>query len=262
MQVAMENARDTLRAMDSLNTAHTDVGGAVSDLSAALDLPRLPARIECFDISTLQGTNTVGSMVVFVDGTPARSEYRRFRIRSAARDDDFACLEEVLTRRFTRLERYRAAGTAGEGPVTAFETTPDLVIIDGGKGQLAVAVSVLSRLGLDDVPLAALAKRNEELYRPGRPSPVRLPADSPTLHLVQRLRDEAHRFAVSYHRSLRRSEGMASSLDEIPGIGSRRRRALLSAFGSLDAIRAASVEELAAVPTMTRSMAEKVKALL
>jgi excinuclease ABC subunit C len=261
-QIAVENAADTLRAMDAWQGEESGLPGALAELQTALDLPRVPLRIECFDISTLQGTNTVGSMVVFQDGATARSDYRRFRIRSAPADDDFACLEEVLGRRFTRLERYRSGGESVGAPVTAFERTPDLVVIDGGKGQLAIAETVLSRMGMDDIPLASLAKRNEELYRPGSSTAVRLPQDSAALHLVQRLRDEAHRFAITYHRSLRRSAGMASSLDDIPGIGSRRRRALLSAFGSLEAIRAASVDELAAVPTMTRSIAEKVKASL
>ncbi len=263
MQVALENAAETLRALDSWHATENETSDeAVVALQAALDLPRPPRRIECFDISTLQGTNTVGSMVVFDDAAPNRSDYRRFQIKTAAADDDFACMEEVLTRRFQRLMRHRAAGEEGGEPVTAFERTPDLVLIDGGKGQLAVAEAVLSRLGLDDIPLASLAKKLEELYRPGSGHPVRLPPGAPALHLVQRVRDEAHRFAVTYHRSLRRKTGLASSLDEVPGIGAKRRRALLAAFGSLEGIRAASVEELLAVPTMNRAAAEKVKAFL
>jgi excinuclease ABC subunit C len=171
-------------------------------------------------------------------------------------------MEEVLTRRLRRLVRYREEGRAvGERP-GAFEKAPDLIIVDGGKGQLGVAVRVLQALALDDLQVVALAKREEELFLPGDGDPVLLPKDSRALYLVQRARDEAHRFAISYNRKLRRKRGLRSTLDEIPGIGPKRRKALLVAFGSLDRIRAATVDELAAVPTMTRRAAEQVKAYL
>jgi len=257
--VAIDNAADTLRALAAAHVAETQgekAAAAVSELELALDLPRPPRRIECFDISNLQGTHTVGSMVVFEDAAPLKADYRHFRVRSVEGGDDYAAMTEVLTRRFQRLAERRADAPG------AFEKTPDLVLIDGGKGQLRVALAVLQSLGLDDLPLAALAKRNEELYRPGRAEPVRLPRDSQALFLVQRARDEAHRFAITYNRKLRHSAGLRSTLDDVPGIGPRRRKALLVHFGSVDAIRAASPDELAAVPGMTRRMAEQVKAYL
>ncbi len=278
LNVAVENAAETLRALKAAHAAES--GGeraqaALAELAAALDLPRPPRRIECYDISNLQGTHTVGAMVVFVDAAPARADYRHFRIRTAPGQDDFASLRELLTRRLERLLRSRADGgpRAGSGSAdggapgtapapTAFELAPDLVLVDGGKGQLSVATSVLQALGLDDLPLAAIAKQHEEIFRPGRAESVYLPRDSQALFLVQRLRDEAHRFAISYNRKLRQKSGLRSTLDEIPGIGSRRRKALWRRFGSLEAMRAASVDDLAAVPGMTRRAAEQVKAYL
>lgn len=261
IDVAVENAAQTLRALAFRHASETEGGEtAVAALQRALDLPRPPRRLEGYDISTLQGASTVGSMVVFVGAVPTRADYRRFKVREAPPGDDFASLREVLGRRFRRLAAHRAS--VGGDPASAFEATPDLVIIDGGRGQLGVAERVLSSLGLDDVPVASVAKRREELFRPGRPDPIRLPADSPALHLVQHLRDEAHRFAVTYHRRLRRRRGLTSTLEEIPGIGVKRRQALMRAFGSLEAIRRASIEELAAVPSMTKSAAEQIKAYL
>jgi excinuclease ABC subunit C len=288
VNVAVENAVETMRALKAAHAAES--GGqrteeALSTLAAALDLPRMPRRIECYDISNLQGTLTVGAMVVFTDAAPARADYRHFRIKSVAGQDDFASMREMLTRRFERLAIAREEQAADSGSMAgdpsasdpavmakavppggsnrgAFETSPDLILIDGGKGQLGVAVEVLQALGLDDLPVAALAKRHEELFLPGRRQSVYLDRDSQALFLVQRIRDEAHRFAVSYNRKLRQKQGLRSTLDEIPGIGSKRRKALLVYFGSLDAIRSAGVEDLAAVPGMTRHAAEQVKAYL
>lgn len=316
--VAVENAAETLRALKAAHAAETQSDTArvaLDELQAALELPRLPTRIECYDISSLQGTHTVGAMVVFVDAVPSRADYRHFRVRSVPGQDDFASMGEVLGRRFQRLARARAeaaarpihaerdggvptpasllASTASTPPAdaaskpaadaasnprpsaassqravpnaptpSAFEQTPDLVLIDGGKGQLGVALGVLQHLGLDDVPVAALAKRHEELFLPGRRVSVYLPRDSQALYLVQRVRDETHRFAITYNRKLRQKAGLRSTLDEIPGIGPRRRRALLVHFGSLDGVRTASVDDLAAVPGMTRRAAEQVKAFL
>ncbi len=266
VQVAIENAAETLRALRAAHVVETRsevAAQALSELQEALDLPRPPRRIEGYDISTLQGTHTVGSMVVFEDGAPKKADYRHFRVRGPVGGDDFASLEEVLTRRFQRLARHRVAGPGeGDGAPSAFEETPDLVLVDGGKGQLGVALGVLQSLGLDDVPLAALAKRHEDLFRPGEGAPVRLPRESQGMFLVQRLRDEAHRFAIAYNRRLRRKAGLRSTLDAIPGIGPKRRRALLTHFSSLDCIRSASVDELAALPSMTRRAAEQVKAYL
>jgi excinuclease ABC subunit C len=268
VDVAVENAQETLRALRAAHAVESKeetAQQAMVELQEALGLPRLPRRIECYDISTLQGQATVGAMVVFTDAAPDRADYRHFKIKNVGGQDDYASMGEMLTRRFSRLARYREAGGSGptaDGPPGAFERSPRLVLVDGGKGQLAVARRVLAELGLDDLPLASLAKREELLFRPGEPEPVRLPADSQALFLVQRARDEAHRFAVTYNRKLRRKQGLRSSLEEVPGVGPKRRKALLVHFGSLAGIRAASVDDLAAAPGMTRRVAEQVKAYL
>lgn len=277
VDVAVENAAETMRALRAAHALESGQGAAeqaLGQLVEALELPRPPRRIECYDVSNLQGTHVVGAMVVFQDGVPARGDYRHFRIKTVEGQDDYASMAEMLRRRFGRLVRFRAGagGEAGEPaeapsavpgtPEGAFEREPDLVIVDGGKGQLRFASEVMQELGLDDIPLFALAKRQELLYRPGRPDPVALPDGSQALFLVQRVRDEAHRFAVSYNRKLRAQSGLRSTLDDIPGIGPRRRRALLAHFGSLEHIRAASIDDLAAVDGMTRKAAEQVKAYL
>lgn len=233
---------------------------ALDELQAALGLPARPARIECYDISNTQGTEPTGSMVVFVQGVPHKSDYRRFNVRTVSGPDDTASMREVLTRRFERWRTATAGETKGARGAQAWALLPDLLVVDGGKGQLGVALEVLETFGLRErVPLAALAKREEEIYLPERADPVRLPAGSQGLFLLQRVRDEAHRFAVSHHRTRRERAGMASELDSIPGVGPVRRRALLRAFGSLARICTASVEELAAVPGISRSLAEAIK---
>lgn len=272
VDVAVENAAETMRALRAAHALESSEGAAdqaFAQLVEALELPRPPRRIECYDVSNLQGTHVVGAMVVFQDGVPARSDYRHFRIKSVEGQDDFASMAEMLDRRFGRLVRYREAGEADGavpaapgGATGAFERTPDLVIVDGGKGQLRFANGVMQALGLDDIPLVALAKRQELLYRPGHPDPVALADGSQALFLVQRVRDEAHRFAISYNRKLRSQSGLRSTLDDIPGIGPHRRRALLAHFGSLEHIKAASIDEMAAVEGMTRKAAEQVKAYL
>lgn len=229
-------------------------GGALADLQAALGLPARPERIECYDISNLQGHQAVASMVVFEGGRPAKKEYRKFRIRTVPGPDDFAMMREVLARRFRRA----ADEGASEGAAEGFGRLPDLVLIDGGKGQLGAAVEVLKAAGLEAIPAFGLAKENEWLFATGRPDPIVLDRRSPALQLLQRLRDEAHRFAVGYHRRIRGKESLKSILEEIPGIGPKRRKALLTRFGSLDALRRATVEEVAAVPGMTRALAEEV----
>ena len=264
--MAKENAASALAAMQTAWEAdahrHTE---AVANLQTALDLPKPPTRIECFDISTLQGTNTVGSMVVFVRGAPRKGDYRRFKVRSVTRTgqpDDFAAMREVLLRRFRRAVEETPA-IPGRRPDPVWKILPDLLIVDGGKGQLGVAVEVLKELGLYEVvPVVGLAKREELLFLPERPEPIRLPKDSPEMYLVQRVRDEAHRFAVTYQRNLRGKAMIRSRLEDIPGIGMKRRQALLKHFGSIDAIRNATVDEIAAVPGMTRAVAERVKAML
>lgn len=228
---------------------------ALTELADALDLPRMPRRIECYDNSNLQGTSPVASMVVFEDGKPAKKEYRRFNIKTVEGADDFASMAEVLKRRFRRA---READEEKEGKWT---TLPDLVIVDGGKGQLSAAVAALREVGMD-VAICGLAKEHEEIFLPGRSEPILLPRDSQALYLVQRVRDEAHRFAITFHRSTRTKTAFKSRLDEIPGVGPTRKKALIRAFGSVKAIQAASIEELAAVEGINAAVAENIKAHL
>jgi excinuclease ABC subunit C len=229
---------------------------AMTELADALELPRLPRRIECFDISTLQGTNTVASMVVFEDGRPAKKEYRRFAIKTVEGTDDFASMREVIRRRFKR-----AADPEGD-EAGKWTVLPDLVIVDGGKGQLGAALDALNDVGWSEQPIAALAKENEELFLPGRPDSVLLPRDSQALFLVQRIRDEAHRFAVTFHRQRRSRASLQSKLDDVPGIGPKRRQALIKQFGSVKAIKDASVEQLEQVPGITSAIAAQIKSTL
>ncbi len=227
---------------------------ALTELADALALPAPPARIECYDISTIQGTSTVGSMVVFEEGQPRTGEYRRFRIREVVGQDDFASHQEVLRRRFRR------ALAAEEGAAEQLRwRLPDLVIIDGGKGQVSAAREVLDELGLHDLPLAGLAKEREEIFLPGQREPIVLPATSGALYLLQRLRDEAHRFAITYHRQVRARAATRSALDGLAGIGPARKRALLRVFGSSRALKGASLEEIAAVPGIGRPLAERIR---
>ncbi len=201
---------------------------AMAEVQAALALPRLPRRIECTDISDISGVLAVGSLVTFVDGQPRRSEYKRFRIRTVTGADDYAMLGEVLRRRLAHAEW----------------ALPDLLLIDGGRGQLTVGLLAAKEAGFPDLPLASLAKEEELVFRPGRTQPIRLPDGSRAKFLLQQVRDETHRFALAYHRTLRGKTGLQSALDEIPGIGDKRKRQLLRRFGSLKRLRTASVEEL------------------
>jgi excinuclease ABC subunit C len=242
LDTATVNAREAFgRHRLRRHADHNARAKALRSLQEALGLPEAPLRIEAFDISTLQGTNTVASMVVLEDGIPRRSDYRRFKIRTVEGQDDFAAMEETLRRRFTA---YLAEQRRGESQ-GRFSYPPSLVLIDGGAGQLGRAVKVLDELGLD-IPVAGLAKRMEEVYLPGRPEPLRLARDEEALYLLQQVRDEAHRFAITYHRNLRSKRMVDSVLDDVPGIGPTRKKALLRRFGSLKRIREASMEELAA----------------
>ena len=256
---------------------------ALEELQEALNLAAPPQRIECYDISNTQGTNSVGAMVVFESGRPKPSEYRRFKIKSVEGPNDFASHQEVLRRRFrhagmqstTRNEdsanlegQFIATSEDGTGetgetgtPGAQFQhdwAIPDLIIIDGGKGQLSAAMEVLQELHID-IPTVGLAKENEEIFIPGSPDPIILPRSSQALYLVQRIRDEAHRFGITYHRKLRSDRTFKSVLDEIPSIGPKRKQALMKHYGSVRAMSAASVEDLAALDGMTRDAAEKVK---
>jgi len=234
---------------------------ALAELASALDLPGPPRRIECYDISHVQGTDVVGSMVVFEDGRPRKADYRRFKIQGAERNDDFANMGQMLRRRL----RYLSAGT-GLGKVSSkekkFGKRPDLLLIDGGRGQLGAALDSLRDLDLVALPAAALAKQFEELYVPGEAEPVLLARNSPAMHLVQRIRDEAHRFAVTYHRTLRGKRQTASPLDAVPGVGAARKKALLREFGSASGVRRATEAQLAAVRGVTPALATRIKEAL
>ncbi len=230
--------------------------GAMSELADALDLPRLPRRIECFDISNLQGTNPVASMVVFEGGRPAKKEYRRFAIKTVEGSNDFAMMAEVIRRRFRR------AAEADEEKDGKWTTLPDLVIVDGGKGQLNAALEALDEVGMPTQPVVGLAKENEELFLRGQPDPVVLPRDSQALYLVQRVRDEAHRFAVSFHRQRRSKTTFHSRLDDVPGIGPKRKQALIRRFGTLKGVKEASEQDLVAVEGITPTLAAQIKAAL
>jgi excinuclease ABC subunit C len=261
VRMAAENAAETLAALrvQWQADAHKQEQALV-ELEEALGLPRTPARIECYDISTTQGAESTGSMVVFVQGVPRKSLYRRFTIREVQGQDDYASMREVLVRRFSRWQIARSEEMLGTRDIKGWAKLPDLLLVDGGKGQLAVAVDVLDSFDLTDAVLvAALAKRREELFLPGRRKPVVLPRRSQGLFLVQRVRDEAHRFAVRHHRVRRRKAGLASQLESIPGVGPVRRKALLKQFGSIEAIRTASLEELETVQGLPRSVAEAIK---
>lgn len=285
LEMAQANATEHLRLQQAEWAADTNrQTAAVSELQEVLGLEKPPARIECYDISTLQGTNTVGSMVVFAKGAPLKSAYKRFKIRGKGSEglpDDYASMREMLRRRFRRiiengddedeLPGQTGVRGAGKDPVRtaraqdeSWKVVPDLVIIDGGKGQLGVAVEVLEEFGLTDrIPVVGLAKREEEIFRPGEATPIWLKRGSQALHLVQRVRDEAHRFGVTYHRNLRGKEQVRSRLDDVPGIGPTRRKAVLTHFGGdLDAVRRATLDDLMAVPGINRRAAEAIKAFL
>lgn len=265
LRMAADNATETLSALRAQWEADQNrQTTALAEIQEALDLSSPPARIEGYDISTFHGTATYASMVVFVHGVPRKSEYRRFRMRTV-RDhaDDYASLQEALRRRFRRVvEEPQQEERIGENVDASFSVMPDLLLIDGGKGQLNAALEVLSEYGLDHLPVFGLAKQREEIYVPGQQEPIQLARDAEGLHLIQRIRDEAHRFAITAHRRARRKLGLASTLEAVPGVGPKRRKALLQAFGTMDHIRKASVDELAAVPGMTRTVAARVKEFL
>ena len=316
LEIARKNALDAaeLRRRRAL-TDNQKATQALDELQAALSLPRLPMRIECYDISTFQGTSTVGSMVVFEGGKPKTAAYRRFRIKTVVGTDDFASLAEMTRRRLKRAEADPDSGTSGQpgevlgdfghdeaedrgkeqpgNPDTArtigaaaddqhpgaetgdeeadgsaaeqgaagaeWTRRPDLMIIDGGKGQLGAVLAVLRELGIDDQPIVSLAKQHEEIFVPGRPASIILPRDSQALFLVQRIRDEAHRFAITYHRNVRGKRSLESSLDAVPGVGSGRKRDLLRHFGSAASLRRATLEEIAAVPGIGPKIALTIK---
>ena len=244
METANANAKEAfVRHRLKRQSDHNARAQDLRSLQDALGLPEPPLRIEAYDISTIQGTNTVGSMVVLEDGLPKRSQYRRFRVRGVEGQDDFASMEEVVRRRFQAYLKEREKPVSDRGK---FSYPPSLILIDGGPGQLGRAVKVLEHLDLE-IPVIGLAKRMEEVYTPGQPEPLVLARDEPALHLLQRVRDEAHRFAITYHRQIRGKRMVDSVLDEIEGIGPSRKKLLLKSFGSLKKIREADVDDLAEI---------------
>jgi excinuclease ABC subunit C len=296
LDLAAKNASQKLEELRLkwLNSSQRAIG-ALTELRDVLDLPGLPRRIECYDISNTQGSNSVGSMVVFESGEAKKSEYRRFKIKTIQGANDVASLQEVLRRRFRRAQQAQgelvelnnagdpdqpppdladAPDPSDRGPTSAdgqeiderWAELPDLIIIDGGKAQVNAVKAVLDELGFGHLPLVGATKGPNrdrfDLQLPHAPQPIVLPRTSPALHLVQQIDEEAHRFAITYHRKLRDKNTFKSPLFDIPGIGPKRKQALIKRFGSLDAIRHASIDELASVPGMTRKAAEDLKQLL
>ena len=252
LKIVAKNAQQGLEQLKIKQIAAPKaLAAALAEIKEVLELHRLPNRIEGYDISNIQGKTAVGSMVIFEQGKSRPSHYRRFRIKTVAGADDYAMLREVLKRRFRRI--------SGASSSDIWAVLPDLVLVDGGKGQLNTAREVMRETGAESVPVASLAKENEELFVPRKKQPIVLPRSSLGLQLLQRLRDEAHRFAITYHRRLRKREAFTSALDTIPGIGPKRKRTLLKQLGSVQSIRTASEEELATTKGMSRSLARRIK---
>ncbi len=240
--LASENARFALKGRQKEDLVRETSAAALVELTDALGLSSFPQRIEAFDISNTQGQEATGSMVVFENGRPRRDAYRRFKIHISGKPDDYAMMAEVVRRRFRRGLAELNDPTVTRGK---FSELPDLVVIDGGKGQLNIAVAVLRELNLDGTDVIGLAKRLEEVYQPGAPDPISLPDTSPALLLLRQIRDEAHRFAITYHRRLRGHRSLSSTLDDVPGIGPKRKSALIKRYGSIQRMRQASAEEIA-----------------
>jgi len=261
LNLASTNATETLRllkAMWAMDQHRSE--SALAELQEGLGLDRTPVRMECYDISTTQGVEVVGSMVVFEHGVAKKSDYRRFKIRTVVGQDDFASMREVLMRRFDRWRRISEGELRGTRGSQAWAKLPDLLIVDGGKGQLGMAVEVLEHFGLQhQVPVVGLAKRYEEIFKPDRRTPIRFDPSAPAILLMRRIRDEAHRFAITYHRQRRRKVGLASQIDEIPGIGPVKRKALLKHLGSLHNIQTATEEQLAEVPGISEVLAGNIR---
>ncbi len=276
----IEDLRSTTKPMrrftrGSLQSA-IDPMADVQALSDALQLPRVPRVMECFDISNISTTHVVASMVCFRNGLPDKDNYRRYRVRTVEGQDDFASMAEVVRRRYSRIllearetnpeaaefSQENPAEAINHQPSTAFVRLPDLIIVDGGKGQLSAACRELQRLGLHDLPIIGLAKEHEEIFRPGRALPLQLPMDSGALRLLQRIRDEAHRFANAYHQLLMKKRIGESILDDCPGVSQNRKNLLLRKFGSVNRLRKATVDEIAATEGIGRKLAEDVHRFL
>ena len=247
-----ENAKRGLEQLKLKEIEEGSTDEALFQLQESLNLPRLPKRIETYDISNIQGSNSVGSMVVFENGKPNKSDYRRFVIRNVDGIDDYSMMKEVLTRRFKKLNDHT-------GAANSWVKSPDLVLIDGGKGHLGAALQVFLELGVKDIPLASIAKQHEELFVPETPEPIILDRNSQALYLLQRSRDEAHRFAITLHRKRRSKSSTASKLDSIPGIGPQRRKQLLRKFGSMKMVQEAHIDDIASLPGFNISLAGRIK---
>jgi excinuclease ABC subunit C len=252
MDIVDENARQGLALYQAKQSKMIESALVLEELKERLNLSKIPFRIEGYDISNIRGNQAVGSMAVFSKGIPKRAQYRRFRIKAVSGIDDYAMIKEVLKRRFKRSQNVDEKWAA----------MPDLVLIDGGKGHLNAALDVVRELDIHSIPITAIAKENEQVFTPGRTEPLNIPRTSAALHLLQRVRDEAHRFALGYHHKLRQKESLLSALDAIPGIGPRRKKALLKKFGTVRRIKDASLDELSQVNGITTSLAEKVKEYL
>ncbi len=261
LEMAKENAVETLKALRSQWQADTNrQSEALSQLQTVFNLKEPPNRIECYDISNTQGTSSVGSMVVFTQGVPNKKLYRKFNIKSVEGPDDFASMEEVLNRRFRRWKAAQEQQSVGTKLDESFAILPDILIVDGGKGQLSRAVNILNEYDLlNKFSLAGLAKQEEELFVPDNPISIKLEKNSQGLYLIQRIRDEAHRFAITAHRKRRSKIGLASQLDKIPGIGPARRKALLTKFGSIDGILNATDEDLMDIQGITLNVVDSIR---
>ena len=239
-----------------LISSQNNIDTAMNELQQVLETPVLPLRIEGYDISNIQGKEAVGSMVVFEKGRPKTSHYRRFRIKTLQQPNDFAMMQEVIKRRFGRYNKNK------QDTADTWKIIPDLMLIDGGKGQLSSVMEILKDTGIESLTVIGLAKENEEIFTPGVSEPIRLPKSSPALQLLQRVRDEAHRFAVGYHHNLHKKKTFSSSLDCVPGIGPARKKALLKQFGSVAGIKSANIEELLSVKGINPPLAQKIKEYL
>ncbi|MBS58171.1 MAG: excinuclease ABC subunit C [Chloroflexi bacterium] len=254
LKMVSDNANNGLnQLLIRRSTAQKNVDSALSEIQEALHLPNIPKRIECYDISNISGTNPVGSMVVFENGSPAPNKYRRFKIKNIPGIDDYSMMQEMLERRFKRLNDSTADKISSN---QNWKTIPDLIVIDGGKGHLTSALEVLLHSGLNELSITSLAKENEELFVPESPEPIILPRDSQGLFLLQRLRDEAHRFAITFHRQLRSQKSLKSKIDDVPGIGPKKRKLLINHFGSMKNIQKSSIEEISSLPGINKSLAK------
>ncbi len=267
MRLVRKNAEQNLKAfLVHQELQESAQARALTELADALELPEPPHRIECYDISNIQGTNPVSSMVVFVEGRAKKSEYRKFKIQYDRGPNDFAMMQETLRRRLRYLRRETDVDVSDRERELAkkekFNKKPDLLLIDGGKGQLSAVVEVMEEMDMTGIPVAGLAKEHEWLYLPGQNDPIVLPPNSPGLHLIMRLRDEAHRFAIAYHRQRRDKAMTRSALDALAGVGPVRKKRLLTAFGSVAAIKRAKIDEIAAIKGMTPALAAQVKTAL